>query len=252
VEFVIIDYQKGISKVWYEKGYTDGDAEAPDCFSHDGKDPNPQSRNKQANSCVTCPKNQWGSRITDAGKKAKACRDSKRLAVSFATNIDNPELGGPMLLRIPAQSLKDLDRFAAGMTAKGFVPQQIVTRISFDVNASYPKLMFKAVRPLSDEELQLVQKWYHSEQVRDILEGQQHSTQVQAIVNDTAPEPVKVIDTVDTEFEQPAPSPAPSQAPSAPKLEAVKSEPVKEEKPAKTSSTVDADLDAIIGDLDIG
>lgn len=247
IEAVIIDSQKGVSKSYYTKAYGDGDAGAPDCYSVTGVEPAGDVENPISSKCASCPMAQWGSYITPAGKKAKACKDVKRLAVTFASNIDNEELGGPMLLRVPGASHKDMDRFAAGMKAKGFQMQQIAVRIGFDLHSSYPKLTFKPIRPLTKEEILAVSEHFHSEQVRDILAGQQHSTKVGAL-----PAPAKQ-DSVSLDFEQPAvAAPIPQPVVAQPVVaKPVVSEPVAVEPaaPAKTSSSVENDLDAIMGDL---
>lgn len=108
IEVVILKASKHVSKIWYEHGYVEGSSAAPDCFSNNGVTPEPTAAKPQCSTCAMCPHNQWGSRITPAGKAGKACADSKRVAVTPAGDIANDVYGGPMLLRIPAASLQDL------------------------------------------------------------------------------------------------------------------------------------------------
>jgi hypothetical protein len=257
LELVIIRAGKELSKNYYAKQYVEGDDSAPDCFSIDGVRPDPQAESPQCDTCAACPHNVWGSKITPQGNKTKACSDSKILAVNFTGALaeatsDDDGLSGPMMLRVPAASLKDLTRFAKGMKQKGFVPQQISIRVGFDMDASYPKLTFKAVRPLEQHEVNVVGELYDSERVADIL----HAAPVVAEPAKKQPAKQPMRDAVDTEFEAPqAREPA---AVPTPKAAAKKAEPKPAPKPEPKvepevveveGSNLDDDLDAILNEL---
>ncbi|MCK1741381.1 hypothetical protein IVA80_11015 [Bradyrhizobium sp. 139] len=169
IEVVVLKASGHVSKIWYENGYVEGSAAAPDCFSANGVTPDPASKKKQGNACATCPMNQWGSRITPAGKQGKACSDSKRLAVAPAEDIKNEAFGGPLLLRVPAASLRDLAAYGEKMGALGYQYFAIATRIAFDPTEAYPKFVFSAIRPLTDAEADLVLELRDSRQVTTIL-----------------------------------------------------------------------------------
>lgn len=194
IEIVILKAAPYISKIWYEQGYVEGSNAAPDCFSPNGVVPDPQSTKKQANACANCPQNVWGSKITEAGKKGKACSDSKRLAVVPVGDIPNETFGGPMLLRVPAASLQDLATFGNKMQNLGYPYYAIATRVAFDVNEAYPKFQLSAIRPLNDEEAEEVLKLQSSAEVSRVLaEGTEHQT---------ADAPVTAADVANA-FEQP-------------------------------------------------
>jgi hypothetical protein len=156
IEVVILSASKAVSKVWYEQGYVEGSTAAPDCFSNNGIAPDAASTKPQCASCALCPMNQWGSRMTPAGKNGKACSDSKRLAVVPVQDLPNEMFGGPMLLRVPAASLQDLAMYGQKMSQLGYPYYAIATRIAFDTAESYPKFVFGAIRPLTDEEGEIV------------------------------------------------------------------------------------------------
>lgn len=255
LELVVIRAGKELSKNYYGKQYVEGDDSPPDCFSVDGIRPDPQAEKPQCDTCAACPHNVWGSKITPQGNKTKACSDSKILAVTFTSDMANESLGGPMMLRVPAASLKDLTRFAKGMKQKGFVPQQISMRVGFDLEASYPKLTFKAVRPLTQEEVNTIGELYDSDQVADII----HAVP-EAVVNPPVRQPAKKVvkDAVDTEFETEATSEAaPVVAkPSAKKPAEKAAKPKPEPKPEpevddseEAGGGIDDDLDAILNEL---
>lgn len=170
VDVVILKSSEHVAKFWYERGYEEGAMEAPDCFSTNGLTPDPSSKSAQAKVCALCPKNQFGSRITPSGKKGKACSDTKRIAVAPLGDLHNETYGGPMLLRVPAASLNDMAMYAQMAKNAGFKTFAIATKISFDSEQAYPKLKFSAIRPLKDDEAQVVLELRNSAQIDRILQ----------------------------------------------------------------------------------
>lgn len=151
LDLVLIDGSKYINKVYYAKGFTDGDADAPDCWSLDSVRPDPSVQNKQNAVCGTCQWNQFGSRITSNGKQAKACSDSRRIAVVMPHHMDQPEPIIPMM-RIPQSSLKALKQYAENLARHGWDVNGCLTRVSFDPNEAYPKLRFEFAGGLTDQQ----------------------------------------------------------------------------------------------------
>jgi len=169
IEMVLVKANKHVSKNYYEAKYEEGSDMAPDCYSIDGITPDESAPNKQSVSCAACPKNVFGSRMTDSGKKAKACADHRRLAVVPAGDIPNDGFGGPMLLRVPATSLTDLAIYGKGLNEKGFPYYSVITKISFDPDVSYPKPTFKAAGPLNDDQAEQVLAAMQSDRITAIL-----------------------------------------------------------------------------------
>lgn len=169
IEVVLVKASPAISKIFYERGYVEGSSEAPDCWSSNGQVPDPGAQKKQSPTCATCPKNAWGSRVTEAGKQGKACSDSRRVAVVPTGDIDNELFGGPMLLRIPAASLKDLKAYGDKMNSYQYPYYAVATRVAFDPQEAYPKFVFSAVRPLNDEEAKKVLAMRSDEKVAAVL-----------------------------------------------------------------------------------
>lgn len=151
IDVAIVSSAKVLSKTWYEKGYVEGSSAPPDCWSGNGVAPNPTSPKLQSPTCATCPRNVWGGKITENNKRTKECGDAKRLAVVFVDDIVEEDTE-PMLLRTPAASLADLSAYGAELSKLGYPYNSVVTKITFDPEESYPKFMFTAVRPLTDEE----------------------------------------------------------------------------------------------------
>lgn len=164
IQVVLLKANAGLSKVWYANGYVEGSAEAPECFSHDGIAPDPSAEQKQAAKCVSCPKNIWGSKISDAGKKLKACSDSRRVAIA---NLDAIE--DPILLRVPAATLKPLAEYGQKLAERQAPYNAVVTKIGFDPESASPKLTFKAVGWLTDVQYAQVEETVVGDLVSNIL-----------------------------------------------------------------------------------
>jgi len=183
IDVVLLAASQYKSKVWYEHGYEEGSTASPDCFSNNGIVPDASSTKKQNQTCSGCKQDAWGSRITPAGKKAKACQDSKRIAVSPLGDIRNEAFGGPMLLRVPAASLTDLGNYGDGMKARGWDYWTIGTKLSFAAEESYPKLVFEPIRPLVDDEAHAVLELRASQAVASILqEGSEEAVVEEAAI----------------------------------------------------------------------
>jgi len=171
IEVVILRANPRPSKLFYDKAYVEGDATPPKCWSADGVKPDKGVPEPQSKTCQSCPNNEWGSKITPQGTKTRACSDSRRLAVAFLHEINEKgEDAHKLLLRIPAASLNPLKDYAEKVLApKGALYYAVVTKIGFDVNAQYPKLTFKALRFLTDEEAEVVLKLREDDDVHRIL-----------------------------------------------------------------------------------
>ena len=107
---------------------------------------------------MSCPKNIAGS----GQGNSRACRFQQRLAVVPANNI----AGDVMQLTLPATSIfgkEEGDKRALQAYARYLAvqnppvnPEQIVTEMRFDTKAESPKLFFKPVRWLTDEEYEVI------------------------------------------------------------------------------------------------
>ena len=150
LDIVLVNGSKNLSKSYYAKGYVDGDFDPPQCWSMDSFKPDPSVAQKVSPTCQTCPMNAFGSRVTPDGKQAKACSDARRVAVVMPHQLagDDQLL---MLLRIPQGSLKNLKNYAELLMRHGVEPAGCVTRLTFDYNEAFPKLMFNFVAPLPEE-----------------------------------------------------------------------------------------------------
>ena len=172
IEVVLVTAPAHVSKVYYAKGFNEGDCGPPDCWSVNAVAPDAGAAHKQSKTCAGCPQNVFGTAPTrdGVGGKGKACADIKRVAVVPTSDIDNLAFGGPMLLRVPPDSLKEIKDYGAKLDQRGIPYNAVSTRVSFAQGVAHPKLMFTSVRMLNDAEADKVVALVDSEMTGRILE----------------------------------------------------------------------------------
>lgn len=183
----------GVNKVFYKKWDPDAEDKKPDCYSNLGVVPEADAKDPQAQSCGNCPKNAWGSKITEAGKKMKACADQKRLAVISADDhSEEPEV---YLYTVTPSELTDFANYGKQLASKGIPPEMCVTELSFDTKASHPKMQFKFGGFVTESQVATIDKLVISDIVKEIIGGEQ------AVVAEVieAPKPKKPAVTVKVE-----------------------------------------------------
>lgn len=110
----------------YYAGEYDADVvQVPDCYALDSTGPHPEARDPQAEACVDCPQNKWGSAVRGRGK---ACREGARLIIVPA-NI--PLKSAPMYTaKIPVTSLSAVTGFVSRCAQAGKLSGEFVTTLS--------------------------------------------------------------------------------------------------------------------------
>lgn len=224
IEVVLVKASPAVSKIFYKGGYVEGSNSAPDCWSADGVKPDGSVQAKVHATCADCPMNAWGSRVTEAGKQGKACADSRRVAIVPLEDIDNELFGGPMLLRIPAASLKDLKAYGDLLNSYQYPYYAVATRIAFDPKEAFPKFVFTAIRPLNDVEARKILALRDDKRVSTVLS---ETTDMRAA-------PAQ---------EKPAVAASPFEQDAAPATEKPAAGPT-EQDPAKSAPTTDAAAEA--------
>lgn len=200
IDVVIVKANGYLNKQYYKGKFTEGSTAPPDCFSLDGKVPSSQVQIPIHPNCMMCPMNQFGSAITDDGKKQKACRDTKKLAVVPLVDLRNAGMGGAMLFRVPPSSLKDLSVLSDQLKGRGYPYNGVAIQLAFDTTVSHPKVTFQALRPLTDDEADVVIELFNSDGVEAVLadnsdltpaEASQHAAQTAATTAAAAVQPVQ-------------------------------------------------------------
>jgi hypothetical protein len=217
IQVVILKTHPGTAKTYYKDKYVEGSEDKPTCGSPDGITPFPDAENRQATKCAICPHNQWGSRISEDGKKGKSCSDVKRLAV--APYWLNGQLNDPMLLRIPPTSLKTWDIYQRKLAKHGLTPAHVVTQISFDSAVSHQSLLFREVQFITEEMLPKLEQALEDPLLDSIVGTSIASEPVEALPppKEEAPPPAKPpakkARTPKKKEEAAAPPPPPAPAP---------------------------------------
>jgi hypothetical protein len=254
LQVVIVGANPRLSKNWYAKAWTkDSEPQAPDCFSHDGIGPDQSSASPQNDLCASCPHNAWGSKITPNGQQVKACSDLKRLAVVAA---DDPT-GSVYLLTVTPAALKGLNQYQKDLAIRGIPPEVVKTVISFDTDASFPKLTFGFGGFLEADTQAAVDRLFGSDEVKEITgEVARAPVAVPKVMSrpavtaaPVAPKPV-VREVIDVE---PVPTPAPAPAPTAsPKRGFGASKPAKAAAPAPAATSAMSladEIAALVGEV---
>ncbi len=206
LDVVVVSAAPKIGRTFYLKSYDPDSPAGPDCWSADGERPDASAQNPQADRCATCPQNVRGS----GQGESRACRFSQRLAVVLANDIE----GDVMQLQVPAASLfgkaegesMPLQSYARLLATQNVGVETVVTRLKFDTKAEAPKLFFKPMRWLNEDEYAIVQE-----------QGQ--TDDAKAAITMTVAQTDKVgglkLDGAPPRGAAPAPVPAPAPAPVA-------------------------------------
>jgi hypothetical protein len=175
LDVIILGQAKQKSKSFYKKfdpNQSDGDR--PICSSIDGIMPDPDVTAKQADACALCPRNVWKT-DPQTGRKGRECTDYKRLAVLVVPTQTKPLFGEPVLepafLRVPPASLNSLAIMGDTMAGQGFHYASYITRITFDPNEAHPKMMFRPLQGLTDQEAPVILQMRGDMQVDRIING---------------------------------------------------------------------------------
>ena len=137
-----------MNKVFYKGGYNPQDTAPPDCASSNGIAPDAWVSDPQADTCAKCPNNMFGSAISQAGKKSKACKDSKVLWVAKPDDIQGTVYG----LKVPVTSLKPMGEYGKMIKSLQVPLAAIITELTMDQDNEYPLLEFKNVGFLNQSE----------------------------------------------------------------------------------------------------
>lgn len=167
MHIVVIDAAP-IARTYYEDSYSPDSTVGPKCWSRDCEAPASDVEAPMSNSCQTCDMNVKGS---GAGM-SRACRFSQRIAVAIDGDFNTV-----YQLSLPATSLfgdksgdnMPMQAYARYLRAHETPAIAIVTAMSFDVDSDVPKLFFKPVRPLTEEELTQVLELKETEETKNAI-----------------------------------------------------------------------------------
>ena len=222
---VIVKAAPKVSRIYYAGSYTEGEAVSPTCWSSDSQRPDEKAKEKQSATCLTCPQNIKGS----GQGESRACRYQQRLAVVIDGEVDKGEVY--QLVLPPTSVFGDgekgklpLQAYARHLKNHGTPITGVVTEMRFDTASPTPKLVFKPVRPVTEEEFMKVQELKDSKeaiQAITLTVAQTDGVKDKPSLKNALAAPVEKVEAVEVEaIEEPKKAP-PKKAPVAnePKLE---------------------------------
>jgi hypothetical protein len=155
---IVVSMLPKVSRTFYAGKY-DPDAKAtmPDCWSNNGDVPEAKATNRQSANCASCENNIDGS---GENGKGKACRFQRRVALL----LEGDTSGDTYQFNIPAKSLfgkgsgntHPFESYVRFLAANEESIDYVVTNIAYNLDADTMELQFTPVRPITDEEYELV------------------------------------------------------------------------------------------------
>lgn len=177
---VVLAYADRRGRAYYEGAYDPTKISLPKCWSTDGLVPDDVVQDKQSSECKNCPWAAKGSKVNDAGNETSACSQHRMLVVLPTSKLDFKALR----LKIAITSDYDgrsPDHEAAGwysfskymemLRANGVAHSaRVSTKMKFDPNVAYPKLLFSRDNWLAEDQLRKIVPRLKSEEVTSLLD----------------------------------------------------------------------------------
>ena len=152
MNIIIVKASPTVGRVFYKGQYKEGENASPVCWSADGVKPAAEAPKKQSDKCAGCPMDVKGSGQGDS----KACRYQQKLAAVLDGDVE----GDVYEIALPATSIfgkadgdkMPLKAYAQFLASHNVPVTAVVTEMRFDTKSPTPKLHFKPVRTLTNDE----------------------------------------------------------------------------------------------------
>jgi hypothetical protein len=154
---IIVKMAHKASRMFYDKGYKEGEKVSPACWSADSEKPDAEVKTPVASSCLNCPMSAKGSGDNGVGTK---CKLSWRTAVV----LPNDPAGDVMQLVLPATSAfgkEDNGKFPfrpyiQHLASHNVSAGRVITKMAFDTKAPTPKVLFSPVGAVDESDLETI------------------------------------------------------------------------------------------------
>lgn len=169
IDVVILGSNEGEYRTFYTKAYDPKakEKDEPACFSNNGVAPHLSSKEPQSDKCATCNQNVFGSKITEQGKKYKACLTSKRLLV-----VSADDLSGPIyMVSISLTAIPGLNAMTKNLISGGLPLPAVVVRLALDEGVDVPVFTFNPIAVLDEKDLGTVAGRLDEQNVKEFLGG---------------------------------------------------------------------------------
>ena len=144
LEGVILHVRK--ANAYFSGPYNPSEAVAPDCGSSDGIKPD-QGESIQHTDCKTCPRNQFGSSKTGAGK---ACKNMKVVYLRLNNGLF------PTSLTVPPTSIRAVDSYLMNLASQGTPMNAVLTKFELwkkDKHQTHKNISLTMVTSLENDAL---------------------------------------------------------------------------------------------------
>jgi hypothetical protein len=147
-----------MSRIYYADAYDPDRVSLPTCWSSDTDTPalDVPAEQRQAGRCLDCVHNIKGS---GAGQ-SRACKFVQRLAVVIEDDLETVyqlQLSSPSIFGDAVGANMPLKAYARYLEAQNTPIVAVVTKIFFDPQSDLPKLFFRPIRPLEEQEYETIQ-----------------------------------------------------------------------------------------------
>lgn len=158
MNIIIVKMAHKASRMLYDRPFTEGDnSGTPICWSTDSNVPDVAVDAPQASSCSACPHSIKGSGTNGTGTRCS-------LFWKTAVVIPNDPAGDVMELRLAATSVFGEEKNGARpfrpyiqhLASHNVSAGRIVTKMQFDLDATYPKLVFSPVSAVPEADLEII------------------------------------------------------------------------------------------------
>lgn len=155
---IVVNASPNVGRIFYMKSWSpDAEPTAPDCFSNDGRAPDPSAANPQSDRCDNCAQNIKGS----GQGQSKACRYSRRLAVMLEEDFGTALEGRVYQMNLASKSLfgdsvgnhtHTFENYTKYLANNGKSLDYVVTQISFNEDNDNQSVLFTPMRYINKTE----------------------------------------------------------------------------------------------------
>ena len=199
MNIIIVKMEHKASRMFYDKGYKEGEKVSPACWSSDSDKPDAEVKTPVASSCLNCPMSAKGSGDNGVGTR---CKLSWRTAVV----LPNDPAGDVMQLVLPATSAfgkEDNGRFpfrpyVQHLASHNVSAGRVITKMAFDTKSPTPKVLFSPAGAVPDADLEIIARQAKSPAAEAAIKMNVYQTDSESSESETvepaaeeAPEPVK-------------------------------------------------------------
>ena len=194
---IIVKMSHKASRMFYDKGYKEGEKVSPACWSSDSDKPDEGVKTPVASSCIACPNSAKGSGENGLGTK---CKLSWRTAVV----LPQDPAGDVMQLVLPATSAfgkEDNGRwpfrpYIQHLASHNVSAGRVITKMAFDTKSPTPKVLFSPVGAVPDDQLDTIARQAKSAAAEaaiklNVFQTDSSGEEAVEVAQPDVPEPVK-------------------------------------------------------------